>query len=179
MLRSLLLRRLDRHRPLDEQEAAMTARLRRFVEEHEDCFERSLQVGHITGSAWIVDSARRFALLTHHRKLQKWLQLGGHSDGDPDTLRVSLREAQEESGLTSLRAVSGEIFDVDVHAIPARGREPDHFHYDVRFLLEADRGEPLIVSTESKSLAWVELERVAELNGERSVMRMVAKCLMP
>jgi 8-oxo-dGTP pyrophosphatase MutT (NUDIX family) len=175
MHRALLLGRLDRHCPFDEHEAAMTARLRLFVEEHEECFERSLLVGHITGSSWIVDRTRGFALLTHHRKLHKWLQLGGHSDGDPDTLRVAMREAREESGLTSVRAVSEDIFDVDIHAIPARGSEPEHFHYDVRFLLEADSAEPLTVSSESKSLAWVEMARVAELNSERSVMRMVAK----
>ncbi len=129
----------------------------------------------MTGSAWIVDCERTHALLTHHRKLDKWLQLGGHADGDPDILRVALREAREESSLEAIRPVSEEIFDVDIHAIPARGGEPAHFHYDVRFLLEADRAAALAVSEESRSLAWVPLDRVAELNGEESVLRMVRK----
>src|SRR5207245_6935322 len=108
------------YRPYDDREAAMVGRLRRFVTEHADCFERSLQTGHITGSAWVVDIDRSHALLTHHRKLNKWLQLGGHADGDPDILRVALREAREESSLESIRAVSEAIIDIDIHLIPVR-----------------------------------------------------------
>src|SRR5215510_11521790 len=98
----------------------MTAALRQFVAANPNCFERSLQIGHVTGSAWIVDLDRTHALLTHHRKLNKWLQLGGHADGDPDILRVALREAREESNLDAIRPVSENIFDVDIHVIPAR-----------------------------------------------------------
>ena len=108
--------------------------------------------------------ARTRCLLTHHRKLERWLQLGGHADGQGDVL-ATLRCARRgrSPGLTSLRAVSPGVFDCDVHEIPARGAEPAHFHYDVRFLLEADAGEPLVVSDESKELAWVALDDVAAL----------------
>src|SRR5437773_8684321 len=126
----------------------MMEALRQFVEANVDCFERSLQIGHITGSAWIVDRDRTHALLTRHRKLNKWLQLGGHADGDPDILRVALREAREESNLDAIRPVSEAIFDVDIHLIPERAGEPEHLHYDVRFLLEADRGSPLLATSE-------------------------------
>ena len=136
---------------------------------------RSLAIGHVTGSVWVIDRERSCALLTHHRKLDKWLQPGGHADGDPDILRVALREAREESGLEAIQAVSEQIFDIDIHTIPARGREPEHLHYDVRFLIEADRGAPLAVSEESRSLAWIPLGRIVELNPEESIARMVAK----
>jgi 8-oxo-dGTP pyrophosphatase MutT (NUDIX family) len=173
--RNPLLEKLRAHRPFDDHEAAMVTRLRRFVETHADCFERSLRIGHITGSAWIVDRERGHALLTHHRKLNKWLQLGGHADGDNDVLRVALREAQEESGLASIRPISPAIYDIDIHVIPARGSEPEHLHYDVRFLLEADRASPLLASSESRSLAWTPLSAIAGLNPEESMARMVRK----
>lgn len=153
----------------------MLHRIIGFVAEYPDCFERTLTVGHITGSAWIVDRERSHVLLTHHRKLDRWLQLGGHSDGDPDTLAVALREGYEESGLGCIRAVSDSIFDVDVHFIPERKQEPGHYHYDVRFLFEADRDAPLQISRESKDLAWVPLARVVELAPEESLLRMVRK----
>jgi 8-oxo-dGTP pyrophosphatase MutT (NUDIX family) len=173
--RGTLLAKLAAYQPSGQRETRMTERLRRFVEEHADCFDRSLAVGHVTGSAWILDSARAFALLTHHRKLNKWLQLGGHADGDPDVLRVALREAREESGLDAIQPVSEGTFDIDIHEIPARGAEQEHLHYDVRFLLEADRAAPLAVNGESRSLAWVALDRIAELNPEESISRMVSK----
>ena len=179
MHRAAVLKLLRAHaaRPLDAHEAAMTAATIRFTEGHADCLLRSQLAGHLTASAWIVDAARTRVLLTHHRKLDMWLQLGGHADGDPDLLAAALREAREESGLTRLRAVSAEVFDVDRHLIPTRKTEPEHFHHDLRFLIEADPAEPLAVSDESHDLAWVELGRVAALNPEESMARMVRKTL--
>ena len=177
MQRAAVLRLLRAHQPRadDPHEAAMTAAILRFVEEREDCLLRTCAPGHLTGSAWIVDAPRRRTLLAHHRKLDKWLQPGGHADGDPDLLAVALREAREETGLTRLRAVSPEVFDVDRHWIPPRGDAAGHWHLDLRFLIEADPDEELIVSDESHDLMWVELARVAALNPEESMLRMVRK----
>lgn len=177
MTRADLLELIREHVPADAHEAEMCGRLAEFVAAHEDCCERGLKIGHVTGSAWIVDRSRSYTLLTHHGKLDKWLQLGGHADGEANVRNVALREAMEESGLGSVRALSEKIFDVDIHLIPARRDEPEHFHYDVRFLLEADRAEPLQISSESKDLQWVAMERVAELTQEESVLRMVRKTL--
>ncbi len=162
-------------RPLAADETGMAAEFAPFILAHADCLWRTCVPGHLTASAWIVDAARQRTLLTHHRKLDRWLQLGGHVDGDPDLAASALREAREESGLTKLSFVSGEIFDVDRHLIPARGGEPEHWHYDVRFLLEADPAEPPVVTSESKDLRWVELARVAGLNPDASLRRMVRK----
>ena len=95
------------------QEAATVARFDAFVDSHPDCFHRSCRGGHITGSAWVMDMAGERVLLAHHRKLGRWLQPGGHSDGNPDTLAVALREAREESGL-NVRALDDAIFDINV-----------------------------------------------------------------
>lgn len=173
----LALLRAHTAKPLDAHEAAMAADMIRFVEEHQDCAERSLQVGHLTGSAWIVDQERKRTLLTHHRKLNKWLQLGGHADGELNPLSVAMREACEESGLTKLSVVSEAVFDVDRHLIPARKTEPDHWHYDIRFMIEADPEEPLLISDESHDLAWIEIARMAEYNAEESMLRMARKTL--
>ena len=157
------------------RESATVARFDAFVDSHPDCFHRSCRVGHITGSAWIVDTAGDRVLLAHHRKLGRWLQPGGHSDGDPDTLAVALREAHEESGL-DVRALDDAIFDIDVHAIPAVGREPAHFHFDVRFLAQAEH-DRFTVSEESHALAWVPAEGLGALTDEESVLRMARKWL--
>jgi 8-oxo-dGTP pyrophosphatase MutT (NUDIX family) len=153
----------------------MRERLVAFVAENPEAFERSLLVGHVTASAWIVDPACTQALLTHHRKLGKWLQLGGHVDGDPDLRRAALREAHEESGLRSLRFASDAIYDLDIHPIPARPGEPAHDHYDVRFAFFADPVEPLVVSAESKELAWVPLDALRAYGADESVFRLARK----
>ena len=98
------------------QESAVVARFDDFVDSHPDCFHRSCRIGHITGSAWIVDTTGDRVLLVHHRKLGRWLQPGGHCDGDPDALAVALRETCEESGL-DVRSLDDTIFDIDVHGI--------------------------------------------------------------
>ena len=133
MHRQNLLTKLNAYTPTTKAETRGHGRIVEFVAAHPNCFERRLAVGHITGSAWLLDATGTKALLTHHRKLGKWLQLGGHADGDSDVLAVALREATEESGLIDLRAVSDDIFDVDVHRIPAHGDTPAHDHYDIRF----------------------------------------------
>ncbi len=175
MHRQILQDKLSQHSPIDETEALMLLDILEFVAQHKNCFDRTLSIGHITGSAWIVDQERSHALLTHHRKLDRWLQLGGHSDGESNTLEVALREAFEESGIEEIRAVSEEVFDVDVHLIPARKDEPDHYHYDIRFLLEADRNAPLVVSEESNELAWVPLDEIETLVSDASIQRMLRK----
>ena len=155
------------------QEADTVSRFEAFVDTHPDCFERTCRPGHITGSAWLVDAAGERVLLTHHRKLGRWLQLGGHSDGDPDPLAVALREAREESGL-AVRSLDDAVFDLDVHRIPARGDEPAHLHYDVRFLVVAE-GERFQKTDESHALEWVPVGAVRSLTGEESVLRMARK----
>jgi 8-oxo-dGTP pyrophosphatase MutT (NUDIX family) len=171
--RNWLLERLHDYAATCPGERPVIDKLTNFINAHDNCFSRGCVPGHVTGSAWLVDRAGQRTLLTHHRKLERWLQLGGHSDDDANTLRVALREAQEESGLP-VEPVDDAIFDIDIHLIPARPDEPEHYHYDVRFLLRA-RDEAFVVTNESKALRWVAFDDVQQLTQEESVLRMVRK----
>lgn len=175
MHRRPLLQKLRHYTPCDVRERHMVDRTIAFVQTHPDCFERSLALGHITASAWLIDSQAARVLLTHHRQLGKWLQVGGHADGDPDVLGVALREAREESGLEDIQPLDENIFDVDIHRIPTIDGVDAHLHYDVRFLLQAQRDEPLRVTNESTALAWVPYDRVTRLQTDQSVERMQKK----
>jgi len=172
--RAALLSLLERYRPVDAADAAQARRLADFVRREPACFERSCPEGHITGSAWLVDDAGRRVLLTHHRKLNRWLQLGGHADGHADVLTVALREAREESGIDAIAVESPEIFDLDVHPIPAREGEPAHLHFDVRFAFRAGN-DLFLVGGESHDLAWVDIDRISERSTEPSLLRMAEK----
>ena len=182
MHRKPLLELLERYEARHPAESACVARIRELVRNHPDCFERTCEPGHVTASSWIVSSDRRAFLLTHHRKLGRWLQLGGHADGDPNVAEVALREAREESGLETLRfpaetRVEGRPIpiDVDVHRIPARPGEPAHEHHDIRFLFVADRGETISISDESNALAWFEWDRLETDFDEESLLRLGRK----
>lgn len=174
--RNPLLDLLDDYLNRHPAETEVATRFRRFVAAEPDCFQRSLLIGHVTGSAWIIDPTGTKTLLTHHAKLERWLQLGGHADGDPDVAAVALREAREESGIAAFRLVHHGIFDIDIHTIPERKGTPEHLHYDVRFLLQAG-STTFVVSDESIDLAWVPLAELEEFSTEASMLRMRDKSL--
>jgi 8-oxo-dGTP pyrophosphatase MutT (NUDIX family) len=142
--------------------------------QHRDAYQRSHLPGHLTGSAWIIDPSRQFVLLTHHAKLNRWLQPGGHADGDEDITAVALKEAVEETGLTNFRVLSESLFDIDIHPIPARNNFPQHLHFDVRILLEANPSDSLLVSEESHDLAWVRVEEVTQKSENNASMQRMA-----
>ncbi len=133
--------------------------------------------GHFTGSAWLVSADGQRTLLTHHRKLDRWLQPGGHADGDPDLAQVALKEALEESGVPGLRVDGEDIFDLDRHWIPERKNVPGHWHFDVRYVVHAVDSEQYVVGEESHDLAWRPVSEVAQ-EPDESLRRMANKWLL-
>ena len=170
--------------PWAQHEADHLQRMLDFLASSPHAFQRSHPPGHFTGSALVCDAHMQKVALTHHRKLEKWLQFGGHADGDTNLARVALREAEEESGLNRLTYLDYEDnlhcphhpvpFDLDIHEIPARGPDPAHLHYDVRFLLWSD-DQALQVNHESHQLAWFNLDEARQQTQEESMSRQFSK----
>ncbi|TWT91021.1 NUDIX domain protein [Pseudobythopirellula maris] len=181
MHRRPLLAMLADYAARQPDELAMIERIRSLVESHDDCFDRTCRPGHVTASAWVLSSDRRRCLLLHHKKLGRWLQPGGHADGDADVTRVALREATEESGLAQLSVLTTSVFDVDVHPIPERRNaagelvDTAHDHHDVRFLLGAEGPDDLVLSDESHALGWFTPAEVRAQTDEASVLRLLDK----
>ncbi len=172
-----LLSRLRDLQTASEEEARYRQQIIEFISRQPRFYDRKLACGHVTGSAWIVDPQYSRALLVHHRKLDRWLQPGGHIENDATVLDTALREAREECGLAAIRPVSEAVFDVDVHLIPARAKESAHFHYDVRFLLMADFDAAPTVSEESHAVRWFTHGEILALAEGPSIERMVTKML--
>jgi len=185
MHRRPLLAMLRRYQQRYPDEGAVVARIRSLVASHVDCFDRTCRPGHVTASAWVTTPACDRFLLVHHRKLGRWLQPGGHADGDPDILSAALREAREETGLENLQIVdSGRKatpLDLDVHEIPARYDaegalvEDAHEHHDVRVLLIAHGDLTPRASHESHAVGWFGADELARVTSEESVLRMLRK----
>lgn len=148
-----------------------------LLDDASDPFVPERLAGHFTASAWLVDSTGTRVLLTHHRKLGRWLQLGGHADGDRDLAASALREAEEESGLRDL-VVEPTMFDLDSHLIPARADVPEHWHYDVRYVVHARGATDFVVSEESLALAWRDVIGLQDApDADPSLRRMARKWL--
>ena len=158
-------------------QAATVALFAELLGDALDPFLRERLAGHFTASCWLVDGSGGRTLLTHHRKLGLWLQLGGHADGERDLHIAALKEAEEESGLRGLR-IDAAIFDLDRHWIPEHKGVPAHWHYDVRYVVRAGDDETYVVGNESHDLAWRDIEVLANDAGtDASVRRMARKWL--
>ena len=157
------------------EEIPVRERMLALLDSTPDCFLRTSFPGHFTGSAFVVDAEGARVLLHHHRKLDRWLQFGGHCDGDEDVLAVASREALEESGIEGLVVASPRPFDLDIHPIPAHGGEPAHLHYDVRFMLIAPQSAAPVASAESHDLRWFTPPELAALPLDESLRRMIGK----
>lgn len=175
--RSSLLALLSRFEPDGPDEALHLASIVALVSGSAGCFSRSHFVpGHVTASAFVVDPATGRLLLHHHRRLDRWLQMGGHVDPGEAPLDAALREAREESGLDALVPLDRGPFDLDVHPIPAGKGEPDHLHFDVRWALAARHPERIAADpAESLALAWFDLDAAAARMAEPAGARAVAK----
>ena len=157
-----------------EEEIAFKERFIELITHNSNCYSRESLTGHITASAFIFDKNRRKVLLIHHKKLDKWLQPGGHCDGDKDVFSVAKKEVWEETGLKDCIS-DGEIFDLDIHIIPERKGIPEHEHFDIRYLFFADSNIPLIKNHETIDLKWIDILNIRDYSAEKSILRMVEK----
>jgi 8-oxo-dGTP pyrophosphatase MutT (NUDIX family) len=126
--------------------------------------------GHFTASGFVVSPDGSSLLLIHHRRLDRWLQPGGHIDpGDPSPIAAAAREVYEETGVETSPIESG-LIDLDIHSIPARDPEPDHEHFDLRFAFRALTSE-LVEDDEVYDAAWVRWEDLESYDVDESVLR--------
>lgn len=174
MHRDNLRKKLEKYEPIDSEEIMSKEKMLDFLNNNENCFERSLSIGHFTGSCWIENHDGTKFLLTLHKKIGLWLPLGGHADGDNNIARVALREAYEESGLQHIKLLSDDIFDIGVHLIAPYRDVPAHYHYDVRFLMRAS-DENIKISDESDDLRWFKELPMHETNFGEGVDRIFKK----
>lgn len=159
----------------DDEDEKVIQQFYYFIKNHPSCFDRSLDVGHLTASCWLWNLEQDACLFTLHKKLKRWLQLGGHADGHTNLLEVALKEALEESGIENISAVSKEIFDISIHEIPAYKTEQAHLHYDVRYILKVNDNSLFKISSESEDLKWIKLDQFDQYKFDPSILRMKNK----
>ncbi|MDE2952094.1 MAG: NUDIX domain-containing protein [Chloroflexota bacterium] len=173
---------LDAHQPADDKEAADIDLIKRLIAEHPDILSMSCEVAHITASALIVDRASFRTLLHFHKRLGRWLQVGGHVEYETDIAAAALREAREETGLTDLEfypaSDAAPPVDFDVHTIPQRLMTPEHLHLDFRYLLLTRQPEAIAPDAgESTQIRWMSFDEALALDAaiDPSLKRLLRK----
>ncbi|HJP25508.1 MAG TPA: NUDIX hydrolase [Acidimicrobiales bacterium] len=150
-------------------------RILNLLASHPDALSRSCRPGHLTGSALVVDPSDNRILVLFHTKLQRWLQPGGHADGDGDLARVALREAVEETGISGLRLVEPPV-DLDVHMVDPPSEDP-HEHHDIRYLVVAPPGSVPVGNHESEALKWVDRGDLVGMGADPGLIRLADRAL--
>ena len=169
-----LLDRLEQYKPTDEDERISRDMSVQFIHTYRHAFERSLSCGHITASALLLNQDKTKFLLMRHTKLNKWVKVGGHCDGNRDVLAVALKEAAEESGIQLIEPMTTDLFDVEVHHVKKTFMEPEHYHYDMRFLLKTVENDALVKNHESTNLRWFSFdEHLPPL--DHALLRLIEK----
>lgn len=174
------LRAVRDHQCVDEAERASAERIAAMIEAHPDIWSPTCEAGHITGSALVVHRQSGRVLLLWHRKLERWLQMGGHGEFEMSAADIALREAQEESGLSDLRFVPRGTdpapLDLDAHVIPASRGKPEHYHLDFRYLLATDRPKEIGRNdAESADLRWFTIAETLDLDLDGGLRRLIHK----
>ncbi|OJV66686.1 MAG: hypothetical protein BGO41_04490 [Clostridiales bacterium 38-18] len=175
--REQLISLLNAYTPYEASDELSKQKTLDFIASNDVIYGTLNPHGHITASSWLINFIGDSVLMTHHKKLDLWLQLGGHTELNESIQQSAMRETIEESGLKALDFVDAEIFDIDVHEIPLRKNQASHYHYDIRFLIRQTTEEGFTISDESNALKWVKLTEVNRLTNQRSVIRMVEKYL--
>lgn len=176
MIKQLLLNDLSSHFNYDSFEKESAIATREFISSTISFWQRQNVSGHVTVSTWVVAPDFQHILLVHHKKLDKWLQIGGHIEPcDNDIVSAAKRELYEEAGIENFCMFSNGIYDVDAHLIPGNHEEKAHCHYDIRLAAMVSLEEKLSINNEIKEIKWLSINSIDEFCVNKSMIRMAQK----
>ena len=177
-----ILKQIEKYNPVDEQEKKDKEIILDFINKNDDVLVRDNEIAHITSSGFIVNKLRTKVLMIHHNIYNSWGWTGGHADGDSDLIKVSIKEAKEETGIKEARPITNDICSIDILPVNAhikRGKYvASHLHLSVAYILEADENEELVVKEDENSgVKWVDIDKVLDLTNEEYMKNVYKKLI--
>lgn len=176
----MLKEKIEKFVPYNEQEKSDKAIMLKYIDEVDDVLTRGNGIAHFTASNWIVNKEKSKVLMIYHNIYKSWAWTGGHADGEEDLLKVALREANEETGITNLRVLSDGIFGLQILPVDEhikRGKYVSaHLHLDCCFLIEADENElTRIKQDENSGVKWVDIDEAVKITNEPRMVPVYTK----
>ena len=164
--------------PYNEQEKKDKELILNAISNYNNILDRECSIAHITSSGYIVNKSRTKVLMIYHNIYQSWAWTGGHADGDCDLLHVAIKEAQEETGLTNVTAVTNDILGLDVLNVNGHIKNnkyvSSHLHLSVAYLLEANEEDELIVNEEeTNGVQWIPIDKLDTYCSEPYIIESV------
>ncbi len=166
-----LIETITKYSPFNEQEKNAKTLFLEAFNTFEDVLTRDNKMAHLATSGVVVNKQRNKMLMVHHNIYNAWSLPGGHADGDPDLLAVTIKEVYEETGITAVMPVKPEIFSLEMLPVIGHTRKGQyvsaHLHLSVTYLLEADETQPLKVQPdENSAVQWIPLDKVVAYSTE-------------
>lgn len=166
-----IIEAIKQYKPYNEQEQSDKSLFLKAFETFEDVLSRDNEMAHMATSGFVVNKQRDKVLMVHHNIYNAWSLPGGHADGDPDLLAVTLKEVEEETGVTAVVPVMPEIFSLEMLPVIGHMRKGKyvsaHLHLSVTYLLEADETQPLKVQPdENSAVQWIPIDKVVAFSTE-------------
>ena len=170
-MKEKLITVVEHYIPVNEQEETDKTTLLRWLQSDADISTRDNLDGHLTASAWVVNPERTHVLMAYHKLYNSWAWLGGHADGDWDLRRVAEKEAQEESGIKTVRPVSTEPISLEILTVNGHEKKgkyvPCHLHLNLTYLFEADPEQELACKPdENTGVAWLDMDTLDQACNE-------------
>ena len=166
-MREKLIHQIEEYVPFNEQEEKDRVLILEFLKNNDNAFLRTNMTAHMTASSWIVNANRTKILAVYHKIYDSWAWTGGHADGDEDLLKVAVKEAKEETGISKVIPVSEDIYSLEILTVDGHEKHdcyvPCHLHMNITYLLQADEEEMLhICEEENNGVSWFSYEEFAK-----------------
>lgn len=172
---------IKNYQPYNEQEEKDQAAILTCLEAYDNLLTRENPVAHFSSSGFIVNPERDKVLMIHHNIYNSWSWTGGHTDGEKNFLEVAIREAQEETGVQTIKVLSDGIFSLDVLPVPAHIKKgvyvSAHLHLSVAYLFEVDEHQKLTMKPDENSgVQWIKIEELDQyVDNEPDMLKLYKK----
>lgn len=175
-----LKEKIEKYKPCNEQEEKDKQIMLKYIETFDDVLTRNNKFGHFTASAWVVNKERTKVLMIYHNIYKSWAWTGGHADGESDLLEVAIREVKEETGVKNVKAISEDIFSLEVVCVNGHEKRGEyvssHVHLNLTYLLEVDEKENLTIKEDENSgVKWVDIEEIEKVSNEKWMVERIYK----